>query len=158
MTLIIADPALTAAPAPLAGSAARTRDLRAELADAIQNRRAAEAIAADAKRLSDRGERAKTDANMVVNQLKTRRSRIDQHRRAFLLEISWPSLAPPRSTPSLRSKAIPTRLPRRDRWPNDRSRRSQALHRRRARPSPRNRPSASATTPTRRGGSYLSPH
>jgi len=61
MTLIIADPALTAAPAPLAGSAARTRDLRAELADA--------------KRLSDRGERAKADANMVVNQLKTRRPR-----------------------------------------------------------------------------------
>ena len=73
MTLIIADPALTAAPAPLAGSAARTRDLRAELADAIQNRRAPEAIAADAKRLSDRRERAKADANMVVNQLKTRR-------------------------------------------------------------------------------------
>ena len=72
MTLIIADPALTAAPVPLAGSAARTRDLRAELADAIQNRRAAEAIAADAKRLSDRGERAKADANMVVNQLKHR--------------------------------------------------------------------------------------
>ena len=58
MTLIIADPALTAAPAPLAGSAARTRDLRAELADAIQNRRAAETIAADAKRLSDRGDRS----------------------------------------------------------------------------------------------------
>jgi len=68
MTSLIADPANHAAPAPSAGSA--THDLRAELADAIEAHRAADADARAAADVADRAADAEHEAAAVVAHLR----------------------------------------------------------------------------------------